>query len=147
MSRLARAFGGVPRRARVASVAPRRLEAIARENAVEGCVREAFGAVVAAFQARHAASGVVRRSMRGVARDEARHAALAFAVDRWIGGRLSDAARARVARARRKALGSLRRELRGEGSGAIFEALGLPTGTHARALLDALTRALSEAGA
>jgi hypothetical protein len=143
MTELARKFGAVPRRARVTSVGPRKLEAIARENAVEGCVREAFGAVVAAFQARHAADGAVRRSMRAVARDEARHAALAFAVDRWIHGRLSNAARGRVGRARLRALASLRRELRGESSSEIGDTLGWPTGVRARTLLDALTSALA----
>src|SRR5262249_18706716 len=48
--RLARRFGGDLCRARVKKLATRPLDEVAIENAVEGCVRETFGAMVATFQ-------------------------------------------------------------------------------------------------
>ena len=51
VGRLARRHGASPARPRVPRTAPRALEEIARENAVEGCVRETFGALVARLQA------------------------------------------------------------------------------------------------
>src|SRR5207244_3222953 len=61
----------------------RPLEVVAAENVAEGCLRETFGAVVAAFQAQVAEDPHVRRVMRRIARDEARHAQLAIDVATW----------------------------------------------------------------
>jgi hypothetical protein len=102
-ARLARAHGVAPPAVALAAQEPRSLEAMARENAVEGCVRETFGALVAAWQARAAADPGVRRAMAKIARDERRHAELAWAVDRWAARRLGATARRRVAAARREA--------------------------------------------
>jgi len=71
-----------PRRIRPAPV--RGLVAMAAENAREGCVRETFGAATAAFQARHAADPRLRAVMTSIARDEARHALLAWQIDAWV---------------------------------------------------------------
>ena len=46
----ARRFGAEPATPAIAPAAPRDLERLARENAVEGCVRETFGALVAGWQ-------------------------------------------------------------------------------------------------
>ncbi|HEX7664753.1 MAG TPA: hypothetical protein VF407_09585, partial [Polyangiaceae bacterium] len=55
-ARLAHRHGATPPEVVVAKAeAVRTLEAIALENAVEGCVRETFGALVATWQAAHAA--------------------------------------------------------------------------------------------
>jgi hypothetical protein len=87
---LAAAFGG---RARVAAAPPRPprrpLVELAVDNAVEGGVREAVGAALADYQARTATVAAVRQVFRGVAHDEAGHAGLALAIDRWIAPRLS----------------------------------------------------------
>ena len=64
VARLARKHGGKPARVRVAGTAPRSRAAFARENAVEGCVREAFGALVATWLARHARAGRGRSRRR-----------------------------------------------------------------------------------
>lgn len=85
------------------------LEQLARENAVEGCVREAFGALVLTWQARAVPSRDVARSLARVARDETRHAALSFAIHRWATERLDASANKRVQRAARRAIGALRR--------------------------------------
>jgi hypothetical protein len=79
----------------------RDLESIARENAVEGCVGETFGAALAFFHGEHAdADADVAGAMRAIAEDELRHAALGWAVAAWADARLSEDARARVRTAR-----------------------------------------------
>ncbi len=111
MTRLARRFGGEPR----AFVAPpaaavRSLLAIALENAVEGCVRETYGAVVGLVEARASRDAGVRRAMRSIAADECRHAELAWAVAAWVMPRLTPDERATVDRAMHEAVRDLGRE-------------------------------------
>jgi hypothetical protein len=85
----------------------RDIEVVARENAVEGCVRETYAALLACRQARAATDPAIRAAMTGIARDETRHAALAWAVDRWSQALLAPAARRRVREARHEALDRL----------------------------------------
>jgi hypothetical protein len=142
MSRLARRHGGVP--ARVTLERPRRarsLEAFAIENAVEGCVRESFGALVAARQASHAPDRELARAMGSIASDEARHAALAWAIARWVRPRLSAGAQARLRQATRDALAALRCEVEST-SHDLAHSLGLPAGRDGVALVDAFSAAL-----
>ena len=107
---MARAHGGTPpRRCSVTTPPSRSLEEIAVENAVEGCVRETFGALLASWQARAAADRHVREMMVGIAEDEARHADLAWALDAWTRTRLDRAARRRVRDARQAAVADARR--------------------------------------
>jgi len=79
--------------------AVRSLEALALENAIEGCVRETFGALVARYQASVAADEPLRRLFAAIADDELNHAALAWDVATWLNGQLDEAARARVSAA------------------------------------------------
>lgn len=109
MGRRARAMGAAIPRVRVRKSAPRSLEAIARENAVEGCVNETFGALLLAWQAAHARDASARATFARIAADETRHAALSWAVARWIEPRIDPRARARVAAARSRAIHALRR--------------------------------------
>ncbi len=97
---LAERFGGryVPPQV-TAKPAPS-LETVASENATEGCVRETFGALLATYQAEHATDPQVRRTMRRIARDEARHAALAWRIANWAENRLDAVAKGRVRAAR-----------------------------------------------
>lgn len=107
MTKLARRFGGAiaaPRIRRSRRV--RSLEAIAVENAVEGCVNETFGALVAMIQSRTIAPEL-RSIFARIAADETRHAALARAAARWMGARLSPASRTRVAAAKSDAIAAL----------------------------------------
>jgi len=142
MSRLARRHGAVPapvtlsRRPRARS-----LEAFATENAVEGCVRECFGALVATRQASHARDPELARAMGGIARDETRHAALAWKIAGWLEPRLSAPARARAGRAIVGALTALRREVESTPAD-LARALGLPAGREGAALVDAFEAAL-----
>jgi hypothetical protein len=113
MARLARRFGGehrspvAPDGARNGAVRP--LRAIAIENAVEGCVRETYGAVVGLVEARASSDPAVRRAMASIAADECRHAELSWAVARWILPRLGHEERALVASAMRRAIDDLAR--------------------------------------
>ncbi len=114
--------------------ASRDLEAIATENAVEGCVNETFSAALAMWQAERAAPEH-RAHFAKIARDEARHAALAARVDAWIMPCLDDAARARVEAARAAKWDALERAA---SSGLV----GLPSTHESRALARALRNAV-----
>jgi hypothetical protein len=142
MSRLAARHGVAARLPRIGERPVRALEAIALENVVEGCVRETYGALVALFQAETSRDPDVRRAMQRIAGDESRHAALSWRVARWIEPRLDSAGRARVAKARRRAVRQLRGELAHDAPIALRELVGLPSAARARELLDALDHAL-----
>jgi hypothetical protein len=136
---LAKRYGGGVVAPRVELRPVRSLEAIAMENAVEGCLREAFGALVAHWQASAAADPVIRAAMARIARDETRHAALAFEVDSWVRGRLARAAQARVAVVRDRAFRELTAD-EAEAPAALRRAIGLPTRLQSRLLLEQLAR-------
>ena len=138
--RLARGRGAEPSRVAMKRARPRSIEAFAIENAVEGCVREAFGALVASRQALVAADPDVRAAMVGIARDEIRHAALALSIAEWLSPRLDTAVRARVATAMRGAVDALRCEVRAM-PGDVASALGLPSGAEGARLVDAFAAA------
>ena len=140
-ARLARRRGAKPGRVEVRHAQARSLEAFAVENAVEGCVRECFGALVATRQAMHAPDPDIRAVMRPIAEDETRHAALAWKVARWVTPRLSEADRLHVGRAMRGAVRALRCEVANTPAD-VAAALGLPSGEEGCALVDAFAAAL-----
>jgi hypothetical protein len=143
-SRLARRFGA---RADVAVEAPpwtaRSLESIARENAVEGCVRETYGALVAWWTAGHARDALVRGAVGAIARDETRHAALAWQIAAWASRRLSPRERLHVARARERAVTQLARELETPPAAVLVRDRILPAAPLGLALLDSVERFIS----
>lgn len=103
------------------------LEELATQNAVEGCVREMFGALLAAYQAMHAEDQEARTVMCEIAKEEAEHAALALDIHQWAMKRLDGRARERVQEARRRAVMQLGRRREGE-LGARYRArYGLPS--------------------
>lgn len=136
VARLARARGAsIPRVVRTAARSPT-LRELALDNAVEGGVRETFGALLASVQAERAGDRDVRDTMRVIARDEARHALLSDAIDRWAGARVD---RAELARARLDAVAALRGGIDHEDLAAdAAHALGIPDAATQEALLDAL---------
>lgn len=141
MTRLARRAGATVPRWRPPRGGVRPLRALAEENAREGCVRETYGALVAAWQCLRAADPKLRAAMRVIARDETRHAALAWRVDAWARGMLSADERA--------ALDAIRdaevRTLRDEAMRPVEprrRALGLPGGGDAQRLVAACTQGL-----
>lgn len=86
--------------------APTSLVAIALHNAIEGCVHEAFAAILAAHQARHA-PGDLRPAFARIADDECRHGQLAWELHDWLVARLAAEGRERVEVAWRGALDGL----------------------------------------
>jgi len=113
MQELATAYGATDATAepQTSDWSPRSLFEIALENATEGCVRESYGAVVAAYAARHAHAAHVRRVMDHIARDEAGHASWSWDLHAWALTKLSAAEQTLVAdamaRARRELLASV----------------------------------------
>jgi hypothetical protein len=137
---LARRFGAHPPRPVIPDAEVRTLEAVAADNAAEGCVREAYGALVATHQAARAADPIVRRAMAAIAADETRHAALSFAVDAWARRRLGAAARRRVEDARRAAHAALARDVAAPVPAATAALAGLPDAATAVGLVEAVGR-------
>jgi hypothetical protein len=85
MTSLARRHGAIP-----ASVVDskralplRSLEEVALENALEGCIRETYGAWIAWRQSREADDLEYRATMRRISADELRHAQLAWDIHAW----------------------------------------------------------------
>lgn len=144
-ARLARAIakahgGGVVARARRARWSPRSLEAIAEENAREGCVRETFGALSAAWQAARAGDEKMAAFFARISGDEARHAALAWAIARWAEPRLDVAARKRVRAARRDALVELRASAAAAPAPSLVRSAGAPSAEQSRLLVAGFAR-------
>jgi hypothetical protein len=140
---LARRFGVVVPPVQRERVPTRDIEALALENAVEGCVRETWGALVALRQASRASEPTVRAAMARIAPDEVRHAELAFRVDAWLCRRLSAEQRARVRQARAAAVAQLAHDVRQQLPRAERERLGLPGAREALQMLSELDRTLS----
>jgi hypothetical protein len=111
---------------------------VALENAVEGCVRETYGAVVGHHQAQRAQDPVVRAAMAQVAEDETRHAALSWAVAEWALPRLSEAQRMAIRAAQRGAIDALTRSVSIPESDALVQDAGLPAPRAALVMLQAL---------
>lgn len=114
----------------------RDLEAVALENAVEGCVLEAYAAMVAQHQALRATDPRVRRHFATIADDELGHAALARACHGFFLDRLDPDARARVQLAMRRACEDLRDDVVSDPTTGV---LGEPDALHAAQLVDALS--------
>lgn len=104
---LARRYGAEPEQAKVVRAPLRPLFAVALDNAVEGCVRETFGALVGAHQAALARDPEVAAIMRSIAADEARHANLAWQVADFLEPQLSAAERDALSAAKRAAVETL----------------------------------------
>jgi hypothetical protein len=136
--RLAERAGAHVVHPRMKTVPGRSLEAMAIENAIEGCVRETFGAAVASMQAESAQDSRVRAVMKRIAADETRHADLSWRVARWLDGKLDLEARERVRQARCQAVESLLRDLDDEPEALVRDRLGLPTAERARRAAEAL---------
>lgn len=127
-SRIAKRFGADPPESpMVTPRAARSLEEIALENATEGCVRETFAALLAAYKAAHARDRRIAAVMRVIAQDETRHAALAWDIANWLDGMLSDESKARVRVARRAAAQQVLQEAALPVDRALLEQVGYPS--------------------
>lgn len=144
---LARRYGGRPERPRVAAWAPRGLPEVVADNAVEGCIRETYGALVAHAQARRARDPQVRRVLAGIAADETRHAALSWTLADWARARMSPAERRRVARGTGDALERMEVELTRAWAPEVHVVAGLPQPDQATAMFRRLRAGLAAAPA
>jgi hypothetical protein len=136
MARLGAWAGATATEVVVDAVPARSFDAVAIENAVEGCVNEGFAAVLCEHQACTATDAALRGAMIAIARDEQAHAGLAFAIADWLDAQLTPRTRDAIVSAVDAALDSLpelaAREATRFASGAVE--LGLPTPDGARAL-------------
>ena len=110
MTELSRTAGREPAAPAIRPGTARSVFQLAVENAVEGCVRETFGALEALWQSRTASDPAIRAVMARIAEDEARHAQLAFELHAWLNARLSSSQRRAVQSAARTAFRSIQRE-------------------------------------
>lgn len=138
MGALAERFAVPPRAHQAQEFAQRGLFEVALENAVEGCVRETYGAVVGHHQAEHAQDPVVRAAMVRVAEDETRHAALSWAVAEWALPQLSEAQRMEIRAAQREAIAALTCSVSIPEADTLLHDAGLPAPHVALAMLQAL---------
>ena len=137
-ARLAARFGATPARFNHVSAATPSLPALALDNAVEGEVRETWGAAVATWQAHVAHDPAVRRAMRGLAVAETRHATHAMKIGAWARTQLDERSRRRVTRARRDAIAELASATRANPPAAAVRELGVPDAATAVQLFAAL---------
>lgn len=140
---LARKYGGAPSAPHVdgAASSMRPLMKLAYDNAVEGCVREAYGALVAAHQAARASDPEVRAAFHKIAMEEAEHAELSFALDEWLCAQLTVEERREIDRVRSSAWSELEAACSVEPSAEVREVAGMPSAREARALLALLAGA------
>ena len=141
-AQLARRFGATPRRPEVEVLPLRPLFEVALDNAVEGCVRETYGALVAHHQAQHARDEQVRTLMARIAEDETRHAGLSWAVGAWAHAQLSAAEREALREAQRKAVATLREEVATPLDAALVQEAGMPAPEVASSLVASLEQEL-----
>ncbi len=141
-TRLARRFGAAPRRPEVQELPLRSLFEVALDNAVEGCVRETFGALVAHHQALHAQDAEVREAMTRIAEDETRHAELSWAIDRWAREQLPAAEREALRAAQREAVAALREEVATPLDATLVTEAGMPAPEVAASLMATLEQEL-----
>lgn len=124
-------------------VSTRSLREIGVENAVEGCVRETWGALLALYQAEHAHEPY-RSVFREVAADETAHAQWSWDLDDWLRFAMSARDYSEVVSARRLALHEVAIGTRTPRS--TPRCLGLPAAEVAACLVDGLRRASGSAG-
>jgi hypothetical protein len=138
MGRLALALGAEPKRPAFLAAPIRAPHDAALDNAMEGSVRETFGALVASHQGLTASSSRVRRLMRDVARDERRHATLSWRLHQWFRQRLPAGSGRALERAQVAALRQLREEWSQDPEPILMDQAGLPSAKTAQRLLDAV---------
>jgi hypothetical protein len=121
----------------------RSLYAFAFENAVEGCVRETWGALLARYQAKHAPDEAMRAAFACIALDERRHAELAWSVHEWLSLHLSGVGRQEMRDTMASAVLYVLDEYEADGlSPEVRAQLGLPSPDEARSMLLKLRQAL-----
>ncbi len=140
----ARRHGAAPLRAKVdrSAHARRPLFELALENAVEGCVRETYGALVAQWQAKAALDAPLRRALKAIAHDETNHAELSWDLKAWLDTRLTAREREQLRAAMLEAVAQLERELSADPAEECRSAAGVPAAGVSRAFVSALRQDL-----
>jgi len=140
--RLAVQAGGQSQDVIVPARAPKSLFEMAHENAVEGCVRETFGAFVAAYQARTATNPEARLTLVRIAEDELKHAALSHEIAAWAEPQLTDQQRFQIKCDRRQLVAQLRNGVSANHAAEIYADAGYPGAEAATRMLDVLEGSL-----
>lgn len=136
ITRLALRFGYCPRKPSIEDSPVRSLEALAIDNAGEGCGRELFGAALNVYQAQTAADPDVAAVMGAIAADEMKHAKFSLDLAQALMPRLSRAQRERAREAQAATLLSFADE---EGASDVArKRLGLFDGAEARTMAQRL---------
>ena len=140
MARLSRRYGVQPSPpiVRQSALRPRSLLTMARDNAVEGCVHETFGALHANWQGRNAADHSVRHCLNHIATEELSHAALSWNIAAWFHSVASPSERRDVRAARDTASDHLASDTAPEPHALLERDLGVPSRTARRHLLGQL---------
>lgn len=138
VSQLARRFGGAPVRPRVAAMPLRALAEVARDNAVEGCIRETYGALVAHRQALKAKDPHIKQELEAIAADETRHAVLSWDIHEWAMQRLPRRERDEITKAQRAARAQLTAECSEAVEPELVEQAGMPPADEAVTLVGVL---------
>lgn len=139
---LAKRFGGTTPLAVVEDHPVRSLYDLALDNAVEGCVRETYGALLAHHQALHATDTEVRAVMTQIAADETRHAELSWHIHEWLLAQLTTDQRQTIHEAQHHAIDVLYREAAVEPGAALQTLAGMPDASTAVRLVDRLSTEL-----
>lgn len=141
VGRLAERFGVRPVTPPPAEHLPlRSLVDVAIVNIVEGFVRTTYGATAAEYRARSAGNAEVREVMQEIARDELRHAELAFDVAVWVEAEIDPVEGVWVESTMREAVVSLARELDVEVAPELTEVAGVPSRIDALAIWSTLSK-------
>jgi rubrerythrin len=142
MTSLARRFGAKPTTPQIDAAPERSVEQLAIENAIEGCVRETYGALSATWTAQTARDPGIRATFRRIAHEETRHAALSWEIHRWLQEKLDQSARARVQAAMLEAQQELGHETAGKPPEALTANHAVPPRDAAQSLFASLQREL-----
>ena len=135
VGRLARRYGGATPPVVRTERQPRTLMEMAADNAFEGCVREAYGALEAAHQAAHAADPAVRATLQTIAHEEAQHALLSFELDAWARTKLTAREGRTLTELLHEGVAHLSSELQRERGRSVRVLGGVPSATRAGALV------------
>lgn len=138
MGSAAQRYGAQPTTPAVGPAPARDAFALALDNAVEGCVRETYGAAVARVQADAAADPELAAAFGRIAQDEAAHAAFSWELHEWLWPQLDATQQLEVRKALAVAVATLEREVAEEPRAQAHAVAGMPTAAHAQALVAAL---------
>lgn len=126
MKALAHRYGQTTQPVAVEPFVLRPLSEIAYENAREGCIREAYGSLMAMWQAGASEDPAVRAVMERISYEESKHAALSYGIDAWVQPQLSVEEQAQCEAIKAESFVGLREELEQEPSDALVRWAGYP---------------------